>query len=162
MAKICDNTSVGVIIINSGGKVALLKRANFPIRIAPPAGHIDDHGSAVQAALDEVEEEIGLIIDPSDLMPTAISERRIDNPCSRTGGDHHVWTVYRAEQFLGDIDPDPEETQGAEWYSKKQLQRLADRTKDYKAGKIPESEWKENPGLEEVWLDFMLELGQVT
>ncbi|HSX32020.1 MAG TPA: NUDIX hydrolase [Candidatus Saccharimonadales bacterium] len=149
---------MGVIISNSGGKIALIKRANFPIRFAPPAGHIDDHGSPEQAAIDEAEEEIGLVIEPSDLMATPITERRVNNKCKREGGDHHVWWVYEADQFLGDIEADPTETQGAEWYSKKQLQRLADRTKAYKAGKIPESEWEQNPGLEEIWVDFMREL----
>ena len=100
MAKICDNTSVGVIIRGSGGKYALLKRAKFPVGIAPVAGHIDDHGSPVQAALDEAEEELGLIIEPSDLMPTEIAARRVDNVCSREGGGHHIWSVYEAEQFL--------------------------------------------------------------
>ncbi|HSX29003.1 MAG TPA: NUDIX hydrolase [Candidatus Saccharimonadales bacterium] len=159
--KVCDNRSVGVIISNSGGKIALLKRAKFPIRMAPPAGHNDDHGSPEQTAIDEVEEEIGLVIEPSDLIPTAIAERRMNNKCRREGGDHHVWWVYEVDQFLGDIDPDPEETQGAAWYSKKQLQRFADRTKAYKAGKIPEAEWEQNPGLEDVWIDFMRELGYI-
>ena len=161
MAKICDNKSVGVIVTDIDGKYALLKRANFPIRIAPVAGHLDDHGTPVQAASDEAEEELGLVIEPAGLKPTKISKRHVANPCSRIGGDHHEWSVFEADQFLGDITPSPEETQGAQWYTKKQLQKLADRTKAYKAGEIPQEEWEADPGLEEVWLDFMLELGHV-
>ncbi len=162
MPKICDHTSVGVIVKNIDDKFALLKRARGAVGMAPPAGHVDSHGSAAQAALDEVEEEIGLIIDPSDLRPTKIKGRKMANPCRREGGDYHVWTVYEAQQFLGDITPDPEETLGANWYSAKDLQAMAKRTKAYQKGRIPEEEWRDNPGLEEIWLDFLSELGYVT
>jgi 8-oxo-dGTP pyrophosphatase MutT (NUDIX family) len=161
MPKVCDNTSVGVVVKNIDGSFAILKRAKFPVGMAPPAGHIDDHGSAEQAALDEVEEELGLVIDPGDLQPTLIQKRRIDNRCSRDGGDYHLWSVYEADQFVGDISPDPEETKGAGWYTPKQLQRLADRTKAYRNGKVAQEDWEKNPGLEEIWLDFLTELRYV-
>lgn len=161
MSKICDNKSVGVIVTDVDGRYALLKRANFPIAIAPIAGHIDNHGTAEQAAVNEAEEELGLTIEPSDLALTTIAGRRVENHCRREGGNHHVWSVFEANQFLGDITPDPDETQGARWYTKKELQKLADRTKAYKAGKLSETEWQQNPGLEAVWLDFMTELGHV-
>ncbi len=161
MTKTCDNTSVGVIIKNIDGKFALLERAKFPIGIAPVAGHIDDHGSAEQAAIDEAEEELGLTIEPADLLATKITNRRVNNQCRRPGGDYHVWTVYEAEQFLGDLSPDPEATKGAAWYTAAQLQKLADRTKARRAGKIADEEWAKNPGLEGTWLDFLTELGYV-
>jgi 8-oxo-dGTP pyrophosphatase MutT (NUDIX family) len=162
MAKVCDHTSVGVIIKNFDGKLALLKRAKFPVGIAPVAGHIDQHGSPQQAAIDEAEEELGLTIDPGDLQPTSITARRVDNQCRRENGTHHVWTVFEAEQFLGDLAPSTDETKGAGWYAPAQVQKLAGRTKARRAGKIADKEWEANPGLEKIWLDFLTELGYVT
>jgi len=66
MENLCDNKSVGVIVQNDGGDILLLHRARFPFGMAPPAGHIDDHGSPEQAAVTEVFEEVGLTL-PIDL-----------------------------------------------------------------------------------------------
>jgi 8-oxo-dGTP pyrophosphatase MutT (NUDIX family) len=161
MPKICDHTSVGVVIKNIDGNIALLERARGSVGMAPAAGHVDNHGSFAQAAVDEVQEEIGLIVAPEDLMPTKIADRRINNRCRRENGDHHLWTVYEVDQFVGDITPDPDETKGARWYPKAELQKLADRTKSYKQGKISDDDWRAAPGIEVVWLDFLTELGYV-
>jgi 8-oxo-dGTP pyrophosphatase MutT (NUDIX family) len=160
MAKICDNKSVGVII-ERDGKIALLKRAKFPIAIAPPAGHIDDHGSPEQAAIDEVNEELGLVIASVDLKPTAIANRRVENRCRREGGDHHFWWVFQADKTLGELKPSEDETQGAGWYTREELQELASRAKSLLAADAPQEDWQQNPGLEPVWLDFLSELGYV-
>lgn len=159
--KLCDYTSVGTIIKDKQGRYALMKRAKFPIGIAPSAGHIDDHGTPEQAAITEVEEELGLIIEPADLQPTAIVRRRINNHCSRSNGDHHFWTVYAADKFSGDIRPDPTETKGAHWYTQDEIQALAERTRAFRAGNVPQADWEANPGLEEIWLDFLVELGYI-
>jgi 8-oxo-dGTP pyrophosphatase MutT (NUDIX family) len=58
--KVCDNTSVGVIITNESGEYLMFDRNTFPPGTAPAAGHIDDHGSAEDAARAEVHEELGL------------------------------------------------------------------------------------------------------
>ena len=157
MTKPCDNTSVGVIIRDRSGCFALLKRAKFPIGIAPPAGHIDNHGSPEQAALKEVSEELGLKL--SDLTKTAIYGRLVDASCSRPGGDHHIWYVYTALTDTTLLKADPKETKGADWYTLEQLRRLAERTRAYYAGRVSETDWAAKPGLEEVWLPFMEELG---
>lgn len=160
MAKECDNLSVGVIIENDD-KIALLKRAKFTIAIAPPAGHIDEHGSPEQAAINEVSEELGLIISLGGLLKTVIDGRNVSNRCRRIGGDYHKWWVYRTTDFSGTINPSQDETQGAGWYSRQEIQSLADCAKLLKEGKISEEEWCENPGLEVVWYDFMSELGYI-
>lgn len=160
--KTCDNLSVGVVIRSPEGNHALLKRAKFPIGMAPVAGHIDEHGGPEIAAINEAWEEVGLTIAPDDLVVTAIKDRRVNNTCRRTGGDHHVWTVYEAARFSGDINPDPDETKGAEWYTPEQVQAFADRTKAFLAGEINPNDWEENPGLEDVWLAFYVELGYVS
>ena len=159
--EMCDNKSVGVVITNTEGELALLRRARFPIGIAPPAGHIDDHGSPEQTAVDEVHEELGLMISFGGLHKTAIQERRVDNQCRRPGGDHHNWTVFETNQFEGGLRPDPDETRGADWYEPELVQALADRTRALQAGQIPQVDWEADPGLEEVWVDFLSELGYV-
>lgn len=161
MPNNCDNMSVGVIIQNPEGEFALLTRARFPIGVAPPAGHVDEHGTPEQAAIEEVGEELGLIIAVSSLRKTVIQNRRVNNHCRRPGGDHHNWWVYEAYEHSGDINPDADETQGADWYNSGQLQALADRTKAFQAGQISQEDWEASPGLEEVWLDFFTELGYI-
>jgi ADP-ribose pyrophosphatase YjhB (NUDIX family) len=162
MKKQCDHMSVGVVIKNSNGDMVLIERAFFPPGFAPPAGHVDDHGSPEQAAVDEVREETGLHVSASDLQKTAIAGRRMDtNKCSRPGGDYHVWTVYEVTKFTGDIQADPTETKGAGWYSPTQVQALADQTKDLRAGKIVADDWDADPGIEDIWLGFLTELGYV-
>lgn len=160
MSKICDNLSVGVIIRDNSGNIALLKRAKFPVGISPVAGHVDDHGSPEQAAKDETSEEMGLTV--LDLKKTKIYGRLVNNVCRREGGDHHTWYVYETTVEDTVLRPSEDETKGASWYDQNQLQAFADRTKAYHEGKISEAEWEENPGLEDVWVSFLSELGYIT
>ena len=162
MPKICDNTSVGVVIQDRNGKLALLERARWPVGIAPVSGNIDDHGSPERAAIEEVEEEVGLITTKESLKKTKFQNHYLPNACRRTGGDHHTWWVYEVNDFAGEIRPSPDETKGASWYDRPQVQELADRTKALRAGTISQEEWEAPPGLEGLWLDFLAELGYVT
>lgn len=150
-----------MIIENQAGEVAILLRGKFPPGYAPPAGHVDDHGSPRQAALDEVREEVGLLINDECLIETEIIDRRINNVCRREGGDHHHWTVFRASSFSGELSGDPRETRGAQWRGRSALQAMADRTKRYRNGQISAAEWQHNPGIEDVWLDLLIELNYV-
>lgn len=157
----CDNKSVGLVIEDGDGSVALLKRARFPIGFAPPAGHEDDHGSPELTAVEEAYEELGLRLAVGSLIRTIIANRRVDNSCRRPGGDHHMWTVFMANTFDGTITPSVDEAKEAGWYNYATLQKLADRTRAYQARLLSEDEWQANPGLEEIWLDFFVELGYV-
>jgi 8-oxo-dGTP pyrophosphatase MutT (NUDIX family) len=161
MEKYCDNQSVGVVLRHEAGGFALLKRARFPIGIAPPAGHIDTHGNPEQAAVEEVGEELGVKLAVSALRQTAIFERRVDNVCRRVGGGFHIWNVYEATTDAVALHPDKDETHGAAWYSSAAVRALAERTWRFQQGKIGDSEWESNPGLEPVWLDFLSELGHI-
>ena len=150
----CDHQSVGVIL-SHGEKVALINRANFPYGIAAPAGHIDNHGSPLEAAVAEVYEEIGLLIPPKDLT-MAFYQRRMDNECRR-GGEFHYWTV-----FFGSVEkhwrlhPSRRETLGANWFSRREMQEIADRTHR-------EADWRmpDDHVFEDVWLQFLVELNYV-
>jgi 8-oxo-dGTP pyrophosphatase MutT (NUDIX family) len=159
--KRCDNKSVGIIIRNSEGSIVLLKRARFPFGYAPVAGHVDDHGSVEQAAVDETIEEVGLTITTEDLQPTAIAETRFNNRCRRQGGTFHDWWVFIVDHFSGSITPSEEETKGADWYTMDKVRQLVDRTELYRTQKIDEAEWEANPGLEEIWVDMLQQLGLI-
>ena len=160
--KQCDNLSVGVIIRNNQNEIALLKRARFPVGIAPPAGHIDDHGSAERTATDEAYEELGLKIAQHALKITRIQDIKVNNPCRRMPGEnYHYWWIFETDQYTGEPTPNQKEAKSVDWYNQFSLQELADRTRAYQAGKIPQVEWETRPGLEEVWLNFFVELGYV-
>lgn len=159
--KHCDNLSVGVILTNAEGDYALLERRRPPVGIAPVAGHIDEHGSPWEAAIAETGEEVGVTIALDGLAKTVIEARRVDNVCRRPGGDHHVWTVYEAQVDSGELRPDPDETRGAEWYPRLEMQALADRTRLYLAGGVSEADWLARPGIEPVWVAFLAELGYI-
>lgn len=160
-SKSCDNKSVGIIIRNAEGSIVLLKRARFPFGYAPVAGHIDDHGSVEQAAVDETVEEVGLTITKEDLKPTAIAKTRFNNHCRRRGGTFHDWWVFIVDHFSGNIVPSEEETKGADWYTMEEVQLLADRTAQYQAQMIEQAEWEANPGLEEIWVEMLQQLGLI-
>ena len=159
--KECDNRSVGVVINDDLDRTALLQRARFPIGIAPPAGHVDEHGSPEEAALAEVHEEVGLTLAIGGLVKTHIQGRRVANRCRRPGGDYHDWWVYTATVPAAGLQPDAVETMGAGWYSAAELQKLADRYEAYRNGSIGEDAWQVEPGLEPVWYEFISELGRI-
>ncbi len=161
MEKYCDNKSVGVVLVNEVGELALLERGRFPVGMAPPAGHIDTHGSPEQAAIDETYEEIGVMLAIDGLKRTVIHGRDVANVCRRVNGDHHEWTVYETRVNRVDLRPDDDETRGAAWYDRMSVQALAERTYAYRAGMISEQGWREQPGLEGVWADFLKELGYI-
>lgn len=160
MERFCDHKSIGVILTNEHDELALLERRRFPVGIAPPAGHIDQHGGLEQAAVAEVLEEIGVPIAINGLK-RLIDNRRIANTCRRIDGNYHDWTIYQAYTPSVQLLPSPDETRGASWYDRPSIANLARRTRLYQAGLISPDDWEQYPGLEPVWLDFLTELGYV-
>jgi len=150
--KVCDNTSVGMII-RKDNKILLIERKKPPFGFAPPAGHVDNHGSFEQAAKDEVNEEVGLTVVGLKL----ITEGRRENYCRRRSGTWHYWKLYEVE-VQGDLKPSDDETKQAGWYSKEEVEELAKRTEKYLAGEITEEEWQNKPGLETSWLQWSREI----
>ncbi len=153
MTKICDNKSVGMLIYK-GDDLLLIERMKFPFGFAPPAGHVDDKGTFENAAKEEVEEEVGLVPTNMEL----IKEGRKENPCRREGGTWHYWKIYKVDTE-GDIKPSEDETKQAGWFSKNQIEELANRTEEYRAGKVSEDDWQKTPGIEPVWYEWFKELG---
>ncbi|WP_367575725.1 NUDIX hydrolase [Pelagibius marinus] len=150
--KECDHTSVGILVWRND-KLLLIERKRPPYGMAPPAGHVDGHGSYMDAAIAELREEVGLSLRRLSL----IVEGRKDNPCRRVSGNWHYWKVYRGEA-IGRVSPSSIETKSYRWVSVPQLRELAHRTQQYLSGQVSETSWRQNPGLEPVWLDWLTEI----
>ena len=165
--KICDHKSVGVLVERENPETGekellLIERKKLPFGFAPPAGHIDNHGTAKQAAKDELQEEVGLTVEDKDLILRLEGIKY--NPCRRISGNNfhfHYWHVFEALKFSGELKPSPDEAKQAGWYGHDQLLALAQRTRDYLAGKILEPDWQQSPGLEPVWCEMLIELNIV-
>lgn len=150
--KKCDHTSVGIHVWRNG-KLLLIERKKFPFGFAPPAGHVDKRSSYEKAAMEELFEEVGLQV----ASLKKIFEGRKDNPCRRPGGTWHHWKIYNAE-VKGEVKRSLNETKQAGWYSKKEIEKLARRTKEYLSGQISENNWQRSPGIEPVWYEWMEKL----
>ncbi len=149
---VCDHKSVGVLVWKDG-KLLLIERRKPPYGFAPPAGHVDDHGSFENAAKDELKEEVGLDAVKLELL----AEGRKNNRCRREGGDWHYWRIFNAKA-QGEVKASEEETKKFGWYSEEQLKDLAGKTEIFLKGEVSDSEWESSPGLEPVWKDWLSEL----
>jgi ADP-ribose pyrophosphatase YjhB (NUDIX family) len=152
MPKICDHTSVGMLV-RKKEEILLIERARFPFGYAIPAGHVDGDKSFEEAAKRELKEEVGL--EPTNMKK--IYEGRRENPCRREGGNWHLWKIYEVSTE-GEVDRSIDETKRANWFTKEEISKLANRTKEYLERKIPEDEWEKNPGLEPIMYEFFKEL----
>jgi ADP-ribose pyrophosphatase YjhB (NUDIX family) len=152
MEKICDHTSVGMLVWK-GDKLLLIERARFPKGFAIPAGHVDGDPTYEDAARRELKEEVGL--DATGF--TLVAEGRKENPCRRKDGTWHYWKLYRATT-TGDVNRSQDETKQANWYSKDEIKSLAERTEKYRKGDVTDDAWNDKPGLEPIMYDWFKEL----
>ena len=152
MPKVCDHTSVGMLIWRDG-RLLLIERKKGVLGFAPPAGHVDQHGSYEDAARQEVLEEVGLTTPSIELL----IEGRKDNLCRREDGSWHYWKIYKVEA-TGEIVRSEDETKQVGYYSPEELERLAQKTEAFKRGEIDSATWAASPGLEPVWYEWLQEL----
>lgn len=150
--KKCDHTSVGILVWRSN-KLLLIERKKPPFGFAPPAGHVDGDLNFKIAAKRELKEEVGLEIKNLQLL----IEGKKDNPCRRLNGNWHNWKIYKA-LTKGKIKRNLKEAKRIVWYTKKQLRELSQITEKYLSGNFSQRKWKNSPGLEPVWYDWLKEL----
>jgi ADP-ribose pyrophosphatase YjhB (NUDIX family) len=153
MAKICDHTSVGMIVKN-GDKILLIERARFPHGFAIPAGHVDGDPTFEDAARRELKEEVGL----DTLNLKLVAEGRKENKCRREDGTWHFFKIYQCETS-GEINRSHDETKQAGWYTPEQVAALAKRTEKYLKREVSEEDWQKAPGLEVVMCEWFKQLG---
>lgn len=155
----CDNTSVGVLITDGVGRYLMFDRATPPPGTAPAAGHVDQHGSWLDAAREEVAEELGLEVVRLDLVAGGWRANR----CRRRPGPRgvgHDWRVYAATT-AGELAPSTWETRNCRWLSPEQIAWASARTVAYANGRITDADFAARPGIEPVWLDWLVRAGAV-
>jgi len=152
MPKICDHTSVGMLVWRND-KLLLIERKKFPFGFAPPAGHVDGDEDFVTSAKRELQEEVGL----ETVELKLLIEGKKNNACRREDGTWHDWKIYQVE-VRGEIKRSEDETKQAGFYNKESLLVLADKTEQYLRGEIKEEDWEKSPGLEPVWYEWLKEL----
>lgn len=118
--SVCDHTSVGVLMLDAQRRLLLFERATFPPGLAPPAGHVDRHGSFEDAARAEVKEEVGLSVETLRL----VGRGRTENPCRRIGGSWHYWEIFQGTA-TGELRLSPREAENAGWYAMATLSAMA-------------------------------------
>lgn len=163
VTKVCDNTSVGVLIYegNDSGRLLTIRRVKAPAGRAPVAGHVDSHGSPREAAHTEAHEEVGLTISNS----TLVWKGWMPNVCPRQhgpAGPGHEWTVFRATRFTGEVQTAPDETSEPRWLNRVTLRLLVDRTIDYADGLVTAEKFLAVPGLEPVWVTILHRIGVIS
>jgi ADP-ribose pyrophosphatase YjhB (NUDIX family) len=152
----CNNTSVGILVFRDG-KLLLIERRKPPYGWAPPAGHVDDGESYIDAAHRELFEEVSLVADEMDLVLTA----RYDNQCRRPGGDFHDWQVFEAKGGGTPVRSE-DETSAMRWVVQQELDELAELALTHVATGPGPDEWRRHPGLELVWLIMLRTLGHIS
>ncbi|MEU0095352.1 NUDIX domain-containing protein [Kribbella sp. NPDC006257] len=106
------------VVLRRGDEVLMLLRANTGYMDgywAVPAGHVEKDESVLAAALREVREEVGVEIDPDDLVPVTAMHR--------TGGngqaiDERVDFFFTTSRWSGEPRlMEPGKAAGLAWYS---------------------------------------------
>lgn len=158
---LCDHKSVGVIIEGMPGYAGpadhylMFERVKPPHGIAPVAGHLDDHGSYLDAMQAETVEETGLEVVEYHLVANGWR----GNACRRQPANSevgHDWKIYKA-LALGDQAAAPAETKNLHWYSRGDIAEMAARTMLYALDYVTGAEFKAEPGIEPVWIQWLIE-----
>lgn len=153
--KVCDNLSVGILVIRDG-KLLVINRKKPPLALAPPAGHIDEHGKglsdelaqAKEAAIAELAEEVGLTVPAESL--ALLTGGRKNNPCRRPGGNYHHWYIFLTQNAQGKVQLSDDETKGHLWLTKDDISYLLN------GGQFEMADGA--VGLEAVWIEWLQEI----
>ena len=156
----CDGTSVGVIITNASDEYLMIEQTMPTVGIAPPTSHVDGHGSAKDIAYAQIREAVGISV---PWLATVAATWR-ENICGRRPGPQgpgHHWTVYSG--LVDDtVATDAAPPANARWYSRREVQALADRTAAYAAGAMSAADFTADPGIEPVWVDWLCRAQVIT
>lgn len=158
--KRCCGTSIGVIITDPADRILMVTRGWWPKGTAPVAGHVkDEHADVAGALVAEVREEVGLTVAGT---PRTLWHGHLPNLCASLPHEPvagHVWEVVEATAE-GEVAPAPGETKGAAWYTRAEVDALAEATlAHYRAGGVAADQ--PDASLEAVWLRLFHEAGRL-
>jgi ADP-ribose pyrophosphatase YjhB (NUDIX family) len=93
------------------GKVLFIRRGDNGVW-ALPGGAAEEGGSFARTAVDELREETGLVVDPTDLIPVACFSDAERHTLHYPNGDvaHYFSLLFLARRWEGEPTPDGEET----------------------------------------------------
>ncbi|MDA4114336.1 MAG: NUDIX domain-containing protein [Thaumarchaeota archaeon] len=114
--------SVTIIVRDDKGRILLTKNADVSKWI-PPGGGVDPDESPTDAAVREMREETGLLVEPTRIIGVyGGQEFRIMYP----NGDavSYVMTVFECKVISGDMTPDLEESLDIRYFSKSEVDSL--------------------------------------
>lgn len=151
----CDHSSVGILVWRNE-RLLLIERKRKPFGFAPPAGHVDDHGTFEDAARRELFEEVGIEANRIEL----VAEGYRENRCRRPRGTWHYWKIYHADAE-GTVQTADDEVLSHRWCNTDELSRLAAKAVAHRKQGSPEADIKADPGLEDVWLDWLVQIGVI-
>lgn len=118
----CPGDSVGGILYK-GDKILMLWRLSYPQGWAPPAGHVDKHGSSEQALKNEFKEEVGIEVLDAKLIFNGV----INNPCKR-GFNQHEWFVCEIPEGSWQGEPrvmEPEKAREVRWFTEEEITEIS-------------------------------------
>jgi len=106
------------VIFQKDNKVLLSRRLNTGYRdgeYSLPAGHIEEAEFATEAAIREAEEEVGVKLQPDNLVPAHVMHRHC--------GDHErIDFFFVAKNWSGElINKEPEKCDEIKWFALNQL-----------------------------------------
>jgi ADP-ribose pyrophosphatase YjhB (NUDIX family) len=163
--KTCDNSSVAALIFDDHGRLLVFDRNTDPPGVAGPAGHIDEHGGPMDAVYAEVFEEVGLTGWAVELVGGGWRTNRC---CRQPGprGFGHQWHIFRVEVVRGELNPivlnpSVRETRNVRWLDSGQLKALTQTTLAYARGHLTAWEFRDRPGIEPVWVQWLADAGLV-
>ncbi|MBL1115264.1 NUDIX domain-containing protein [Streptomyces sp. 110] len=162
MPKTCDRKCAGTLIPHPEHPdwFLMFERNTPPVGLAFPTGHIDTHGSPVETARIEPQEEVG--VDPTGLRE--VLSLWLPNRCRRQPGPApygHQWTVFQADGFTGDPKESDREAKNMRWVNQEMFATHTRRTTHHAYGDVSAEDFAECPGLEPAWCRLLHEMGML-
>jgi len=104
---------VYVLLRRADGMILLLERSGTGYadgQLCPPSGHLEAGESVAQCAVREVDEEVGVGVDPADLVFTHVVHHR--NP----EGQGRMGFFFAATRWAGEpVNREPHKCAGLQW-----------------------------------------------
>lgn len=153
----CHGKSAGALVYRDGSLLMILRKRGTP-GWAPPAGHVDDGENPADAAVRELQEEVG--VSSAAVRLAAGFPRTEPDTCSR-GTTAHEWWPYLVQAYTGHLRINPDEALAARWVTPWELDRLADLTRLHLVCGTSTEARRMLPGLEPVWLRMLTDMGVI-